>query len=183
MSQYGYKIRNKEGIYFITFAVVEWIDVFTRREYQSIIINSLKFCQKEKGLIIYAWCLMSNHIHLIISAKHNNLSDILRDFKKYTSKELITGIINNIKESRKEWMINIFLKEGNDNSRNKHYQLWRQENHPKELITEKFIKEKLDYLHNNPIASGLVEKAEDYLLSSAKNYYLNETGLIKVEIL
>ncbi len=99
ISEFGYKIRNKAGIYFITFAVVKWIDIFTRKEYQKIIIDSLKYCQKQKRLIIYAWCLMSNHIHLIISAKNNDLSDILRDFKKYTSKKIITNIIKNPKES------------------------------------------------------------------------------------
>ena len=183
MSQFGYKIRNKSGIYFITFAVVEWIDVFTRKEYQEIIIDSLKYCQKAKGLIIYAWCLMTNHIHLIITAKNSDLSEILRDFKKFTSVTIIKAIERNSKESRKDWMIKIFKKVGTKNSKNVNFQFWRQENQPKELYSEKFIQEKLDYLHNNPVESGLVEKAEDYLLSSAKNYYLNEKGLIDIDFL
>ena len=181
MSEFGYKIRNKEGIYFVTFAVVEWVDVFTRKEYQEIIINSLKFCQKEKGLIIYACCLMTNHIHLIISSKNNNLSDLLRDFKKYTSKNILNEILNSDIESRKEWMIKIFKRNGMNNYKNKEYQFWRQNNQPKELFSEKFTQEKLAYIHNNPVESGLVEKAEDYLLSSAKNYYLNEKGLIDID--
>ncbi len=183
MSEFGYKIRNKEGIYFVTFAVVEWIDVFTRKDYQQIIIDSLNYCQKEKGLVIYAWCLMTNHIHLIISSKNNNLSDILRDFKKYTSKNILNAILNNDTESRKEWMISIFKRNGINNYKNKKYQFWRQNNQPKELFSEKFTQEKLDYIHNNPVESGLVEKAEDYLLSSAKNYYFNEKGLIDIEYL
>lgn len=82
----GYKIRNKAGIHFITFAVVEWIDVFTRKAYRDIVLESIRYCQKEKGLELYCWCLMSNHIHMIVSAKENNISDVLRDFKKFTSK-------------------------------------------------------------------------------------------------
>jgi len=183
MAKFGYKIRNKDGIYFVTFAVVEWIDVFTRKDYQEILIDSLKFCQKEKGLIIYAWCLMTNHIHLIISAKESNLSDILRDFKKFTSKKLVKSILNNPAKSRKKWMINIFRKLGTGNIRNEQYQFWRQDNHPKELFSEKFINRKLDYTHNNPVEAGLVEKAEDYLLSSARNYFLQQNGLIEIEYL
>ncbi|SFS83464.1 transposase [Sphingobacterium wenxiniae] len=85
MSNYGYAIRDQEGIHFITFAVVQWVDVFTRKEYTDIIIESLRYCQKNKGLKIYAWCIMSNHVHLIVSTHSPyHLSDILRDFKKYT---------------------------------------------------------------------------------------------------
>ncbi|MCP3660784.1 MAG: transposase [Bacteroidetes bacterium] len=183
MSEFGYKIRNKEGIYFITFAVVEWIDVFSRRDYQDIIIDSLKFCQKEKGLIIYAWCLMTNHVHLIIAAKDSDLSEILRDFKKFTSITIIKAIESNTKESRKNWMLKIFKEAGTKNSKNVNFQFWRQENHPKELYSEKFMNEKLDYIHNNPVETGIVDSPENYLLSSAKNYLLNEEGLIDIDYL
>ena len=81
MSDARYKIRNKEGIHFITFAVVEWMDVFTRKEYRDILLDSIRHCQKEKGLLVHAWCVMSNHVHLIISAKNNDTSGILRDYK------------------------------------------------------------------------------------------------------
>ena len=80
MSDGGYKIRNQAAIHFITFAVVEWVDVFTRKDYRDIVLESLKHCQAEKGLLLHCWCIMSNHLHLIISAKNNDLSDILRDF-------------------------------------------------------------------------------------------------------
>ncbi|MBD0289369.1 MAG: transposase, partial [Flavisolibacter sp.] len=76
MRESGYKIRNKEGIPFITFAVVGWIDVFTRKEYRDIVLDSLRYCQREKGLIL---CLMSNHVHLVAAAKDANLSEVLRD--------------------------------------------------------------------------------------------------------
>jgi putative transposase len=101
MSEGGYKIRNQEAIHFITFAVTEWVDVFTRKDYRDIVLDSLRFCQAEKGLLLHCWCIMSNHLHLIISAKNKDLSDVLRDFKKYTSKQIITAIQNNQHESRK----------------------------------------------------------------------------------
>ena len=80
MSDGGYKIRNQAAIHFITFAVVEWLDVFTKKEYRDIVLESIRHCQNESGLLLHAWCIMSNHLHLVISAKNNNLSDILRDF-------------------------------------------------------------------------------------------------------
>lgn len=184
MSEGGYKIRNKEGIHFVTFAVVEWVDVFTRKEYRDIVVESLKHCQKERGLQIYSWCIMSNHVHLVVSAKQNDTSEILRDFKKFTSKEIIKTLANNIGESRKEWMMEIFRKEGAANSRNSIYQFWRQDNQPKELFSSGFTKQKLEYIHNNPVEAGIVEKAEEYIYSSARDYYEGKSvGLLEIEFL
>ncbi len=184
MSIGGYKIRNKEGIHFITFAVVEWVDVFTRKEYRDIVLDSLRHCQQEKGLILHAWCLMSNHIHLMISAKNNDTSDILRDFKKFTSKQIISAIKNNQQESRKDWMLNIFKQHGEQNARNSNYQFWRQDNQPKELFGAEFILQKLNYIHNNPVEAGIVDKAEEYLYSSARDYHTTKKcGLLDLVFL
>ena len=180
MSTGGYKIRNPEGIYFITFAVVDWVDVFTRKEYRDIVVDSLRYCQKEKGLLVHGWCLMSNHLHLVISAKNDNVSDILRDFKKFTSKEIIKAISENPKESRKEWMQKIFAEHGLNNSRNTYNQFWRQDNQPKELFSEKFTWNKMNYIHNNPVEAGLVDNAEDYLYSSSRDYTGKGKGLIEI---
>jgi REP element-mobilizing transposase RayT len=181
MSDNGYKIRNKKEIHFITFSVVEWVDVFTRRGYRDITVDSLKFCQKEKGLLLHGWCIMSNHMHLLASSANYDLSGILCDFKKFTSKKIIEAIINNDHESRKEWMIRIFSEAGKRNSRNTDYQFWRQDNQPKECYSSEFTIQKLNYIHNNPVETGLVEKAEDYLYSSARNYiYGNDSGLLGI---
>jgi REP element-mobilizing transposase RayT len=184
MSDGGHKIRNKEDIHFVTFAVVEWVDVFTRKEYKDIVIESLKHCQKERGLQIHSWCIMSNHLHLVVSAKQGDTSDILRDFKKFTSKEIIKAITNHAGESRREWMLEIFRREGAANSRNVIYQFWRQDNQPKELFSSEFTGQKLEYIHNNPVEAGIVEKAEDYVFSSARDYYLGRNvGLLEIEFL
>ncbi len=180
----GYKITDQGATYFISFAVVGWVDVFSRQEYRDIVIDSLKYCQLEKGLVIYAWCIMSNHVHLIISAKENNISDVLGDFKKYTSKQIIQAILNNLAESRREWMLNIFKQAGEVNSRNTNYQLWQQDNQPKIILTEAFAAQKLNYIHDNPVETGIVEKAEEYVYSSAKDYfYGKQKGLLQIEFL
>ncbi|MBC7948795.1 MAG: transposase [Chitinophagaceae bacterium] len=184
MVDLGYKIRNQAAIHFITFAVVEWVDVFTRKEYSDIILNSIKHCQDEKGLLLNSWCIMSNHLHLIGSAKNKNLSDILRDFKKFTSKEIVKAIEVNPKESRGDWMLRIFREEGQRNSRNVSYQFWRQENHPIELYSSAFIFQKMNYIHNNPVEAGIVERPEHYLYTSAKDYYFSrKCGLLDLVFL
>jgi putative transposase len=180
----GYKIRNNEGIFFLTFAVVEWIDVFTRKDYRYIVIDSLKYCQKNKGLVIYAWCLMSNHVHLISQAKGNSLSNILRDFKKHTSVEIVQAIKKHPGESRRDWMLNVFSNVGSKHNQELGHQFWRHDNHPKEIISEQFARQKLDYIHRNPVESEIVEKEEEYIYSSARDYYNRKNcGLLPIEFL
>ena len=133
-------------------------------------------------MVLYAWCIMSNHVHLILSAKNNNLSDLLRDFKKFTNKQIIAAIQNNAAESRKEWMLQIFKSEGERNSRNEGFQFWRQDNQPKECYSKSFTDQKLEYVHNNPVEAGLVDKAEEYLYSSARYYHHGKNvGLLLIE--
>ena len=102
----------------VSFAVVQWIDVFTKVEYKEIIVNSLKYCQEKKGLELYAWVIMTNCVHLIIGSAKNSLSDTMRDMKKHTSLQMKDAIENNSKESRKEWMMDLFSKAGKINSNN-----------------------------------------------------------------
>ncbi len=89
----NYKSHNPEGLYFVSFAVVDWLDVFTRNVYKDILIDSLAFCQKEKGMEIIAWCIMTNHVHLIFrSIKGENPEQLLGDFKRFTSTKIVKTI-------------------------------------------------------------------------------------------
>jgi REP element-mobilizing transposase RayT len=171
-----YRCQTEESLYFVTITVKHWIDVFTRRGYKDILIESFIYCQKEKGLEIFAWVIMSNHLHLIVRAKEGYLlSDILRDFKKFTSKQIIKAIEENPQESRKEWLVRALkTKDGN--------QFWQVGSHPIELWSNAVIDEKLNYLHQNPVKSGYVFHAEDYIYSSAGNY-AGGKGLIEICLL
>ena len=134
-----YIISDHQSPHFITFATIQWVDALSRPHYKDLIVNSLRYCQQEKGLILYAYVIMSNHVHLIAAAKEDyNLSDILRDLKKYTSKKLIHEISNNHQESRKDWMMWLFKSAGKRNSNNKTHQFWLQNNHPFQLSTTKW---------------------------------------------
>ncbi len=184
MSDAGYQIRDQFKVHFITFSVVEWVDVFTRALYADILVESLRYCQLNKGLNVHAWCLMSNHIHLIVSTNEPiTLSEVLRDFKKFTSTNIIKAIENNTKESRKNWMLWIFKKAGEKNERNKNYQFWQQENHPIECSTYEVLQSKIKYVHENPVRAGLVRNESDYVYSSGVDYYTNEKGLIEIDFL
>ncbi|MGV3503411.1 MAG: REP-associated tyrosine transposase [Adhaeribacter sp.] len=177
-----YLLSNPEGIYFITFATVQWADVLTRPHYKNIMVESLRYCQEKKGLDLYAWCLMTNHVHLIASARESfKLSEILRDFKKYTAKKLILAL-QNPEESRKNWLLWLCRAAGQRNVNNQEYQLWQQDNHPVELTTNTMMTQRLDYLHKNPVKEGIVFEAENYVYSSAIDY-AGGKGLLKLAAL
>ncbi|GGE31212.1 REP-associated tyrosine transposase [Psychroflexus planctonicus] len=180
-----YKATTSEDAYFITMTTVGWIDVFTRLNQKYIIINSLQYCQQNKGLEIYAYCLMSNHLHLFCRATNGNiLSDVIRDFKKFTSKEIIQNIINE-PESRRDWMLESFKKACKHLKRNQQYKVWQNGYHAEHIFSNSFIKQKVNYIHNNPVKDKIVTSPEDYYFSSARNYagLENELDVIILSLL
>ena len=167
-------------LYFITTTVVDWIDIFTRPKYKHIVLDSLAYCQQHKGLSIYAWVLMSNHIHMIVSAEGElPVADIMRDFKKHTSKMVIKELMDDQQESRREWMIDRFGFAAANSRKATCYRLWQEGYHPELLCSDEFFLQKLGYIHNNPVAQEIVSRPEDYLYSSAMDY-AGEKGLIEV---
>lgn len=174
----NYKFYNPEGIYFVSFAVVNWLDVFTRNDYKDILIDSLSYCQQEKGMEIIAWCVMTNHVHLIFrSIKGLKPELLLGDFKRFTSKKIVKAIQENHKESRREFLLEQFKESAKKISNVKNYQFWRHDNRPIELWSNKVIQQKIDYVHQNPVKEGLVFREEDYVYSSAIDY-AGEVGLL-----
>lgn len=175
-----YKFYNKEGLYFVSFATVYWIDVFIRDHYFIELLESLNYCKKNKGMEIYGWCIMPSHVHLIFSAKNNNPSELLRDFKTYTSKRLQYLITDNPQESRKEWIIWMMKRAGRKNSNIKNRQFWQQHNKPIELWSPKVIDQKLDYIYNNPVEAGFVLEPHFWKYSSAIDYSGGK-GLLEID--
>lgn len=173
-----YKFNNKEGIYFVSFAVVYWMDIFVREEYSSIIIDTLKFYEEDR-LELFAYCIMPSHIHMIFRDKDNEPEKLLRNIKRYTSKKLQESIINNQQESRRERLLWMMERSANKTSNVNKRMLWQHHNKPIELWSQKVIYQKLNYIHNNPIEAGFVVKAEDWKYSSAINY-LGMQGVINV---
>ena len=165
-----YNIR-KDKTYFMTMTIVNWIDLFTRVNQKELIVDSLKFCQENKGLNIFGWCLMPSHLHLIANTNFPfELHDVVRDFKRHTSKHAIL-LIENEAESRREWLLDRFSLAGKLHPKNKSYKVWQDKNHAIELYTGKVTWQKLKYIHQNPVADKTVYMEQDYLFSSARNYY------------
>ena len=164
----GYKISEQQGIYYVTFQIVGWVDIFSRKIYRDIVIESLQYCQQQKGLELFAYVIMSNHIHLMARSQNGDLSGTIRDFKSFTSKKML-DVLNTNMESRSDWMKMVFEYHAKFKSKQTH-QIWTHENHAEYIYSQKFIEQKIEYIHNNPVRSGIVTKPEDYLYSSARNY-------------
>jgi len=179
-----YAIYDQGELYFITFTVVSWVDIFIRDVYKEIFIESLKFCQINKGLDIFAWCMMTSHVHLIIQAKEGfELSSIVRDLKSFTASQIRKKIKEHPQESRKEWLLWIFEAAGNQNKRNQSFQFWQQHNHPITLSTPEMVMQRLEYLHQNPVEAGFVEDATHWTWSSARDYAGLEGGKVPLSYL
>ena len=174
-----YKFTDNSKLYFVSFSVVNWIDLFIRDVYRNILIESIKHCQKEKDLEVYGWCIMTSHVHMLIGTTGNPLSNIMRDLKRHTSTELHTAILNNKTESRQEWMLWMMHRAARKSGNNSTFQLWQAESHPIELTTQQIAWQKLSYIHYNPVEAGFVRNSEDWMYSSAVDYNGGK-GLIEV---
>lgn len=173
----AYKIGDSRNPHFITLTVIEWIDLFTRKQWCFVLLESLEYCRQRKGLVVHAWVIMTNHVHLIISSDVNELSNILRDLKRHFSTTIRNLLPRATFESRRSWLQNHF-----SSGKSRNWQLWQSGFHPKELTSNVMIDQKLNYLHENPVRAGIVYQMEDYEWSSAVDC-AGGKGLLEVEFL
>ena len=177
-----YKFHEKNEAYFVSFATVNWIDVFTRDIYLAIMTESLDHCRKNKGMEIYGYCIMPSHVHLIFRSSLGDPSGLMRDLKGFTSRKLLKTIEDNPQESRREWMLWMFERAGKKNSNVKGKQFWQQNNQPIEIWSLKVFEQKLDYIHNNPVESGFVTDPIEWKYSSARNYGNNDQTVLEIDL-
>lgn len=177
-----FKFRDPNGVYFTTSTAVGWVDLFTRPELKHIVIESLRYCQREKGLLIHAWCLMDSHLHMIVSTVDEPLDGIMRDFKKFTSKRIIKEI-NSVHESRRGWVLELFSEVADHLARVKNYKVWQDGNHPIALTSSRALDQTMEYIHNNPVAAEIVGEPEHYLYSSARDYYTQQKGYLAIDFI
>lgn len=181
MSGDSYTIRDQNGYYFLTMTVVRWVDVFTRIEYKDVIVDSLNYCIQNKGLELNAWVLMTNHLHIVGRVSTDlGMSGFLRDFKKFTSKRILE-LIQEIPESRREWLLNRFDFEAKKTRRAENFKLWKDGNHAIDLQHIDAFN-KIDYIHQNPVRAGIVNEPDHYIYSSAIDY-ANGKGLVQVALM
>ncbi len=169
--------ENENLTHFLTITIIEWIDVFTKPQYFQIIIDSLKYCRENKGLLLYEFVIMTNHLHLIASAKEEyKLSQIISDFKKHTTRE----ILKELEKDNRRYILNLIK---NSFAKKKDYQnqIWQRDNYPELITSEKFLLQKTNYAYGNPVKKGCVAKPEDWLYSSARNRILNDNSIIELD--
>ncbi|TRX62032.1 transposase [Fulvivirga sp. M361] len=178
-----YRVIDDQVPHFLTLTIVEWIDLFSRQIYKDIFMDSLRFCVENKGLVLHAFVVMTNHVHLIASSKEGiKLTNVIRDLKRFTASEIYEAVRKEPGESRRNWLIWLLDSQGERSSSNVNYKVWLHENHPVMLDTNGLIDQKLNYLHQNPVKAGICFTAEDYVYSSAANY-AGETGIMDVVFL
>jgi len=168
--------ENENTVHFLTITTIAWLDVFTSEKYFDILISSLKFCQRNKGLLLYEFVFMTNHIHLICATREGFLlSQVISDFKKHTTHE----ILKLVKEDNRKYLLWI-LKNSFMKKESAKLQLWQSNNHPK-VMEGDVVFQKANYIHENPVRKGYVEKPENWKYASARNRFLEDHSLIKVE--
>lgn len=179
-----YKIRDQQGLNFLTCTLCCWVDLFTRAAFRDIVLDSWKYCREHKGLQVWGYVIMSNHIHLIASAKApHKLENIVRDFKAHTARKFLELLQDKTRpESRREWLLYLFQYFAKKFKGAQQHQVWQHDNHPIELYSEKVVIQKLRYIHANPVRAKLVHRPEDWLYSSAGNY-AEGRGIYDVDLL
>ncbi len=170
-----YRIYNNEGLFFITSTIIEWIPIFTSEKYFDILINSIKFCQTNKGLRVYSYVILDNHFHMIV--KDEYLSETMKSLKSFTAQKIVEQLQND----RKSWLLNQLEFYKLNHKKESSHQVWQESFHPKEILTDDILEQKLDYIHFNPVKRGLVIEPEHWRYSSAGFYYTGTEGVIKID--
>lgn len=174
-----YKVSN-EGAYphFITTSIVRWYPVFISESYIRIVLDSLEHLRRERGLAIYAYVIMPTHIHAILAASDCNLSAIMRDFKKFTSRS-IYEVSQREGNRLQAWL---FEREAESESRS-HFKVWQDEFHPEVIHKQEFFIQKADYIHANPVRKGLAQTPSQWYNSSAGIWYGDGISPIAIDYL
>lgn len=168
---------------YLTFNVVEWIDIFVRPVFKQIIVESLNHFIEKKGLTVYAWCLMTNHLHLMAQTKQvSGLSTVADDFKKFTTKIILEDIVAE-PEIRRKWVMKKFEEASTAMKLLDKFQVWQAPVNSVyiDLRDEDMVNEQIEYIHNNPVRDRIVSHPEDYLHSSARDY-VGLRGLVNVSL-
>ena len=174
MSRTRYKIYNEQQPHFLTMTVVEWIPLFTNPEIVSKLLESLRFVQKEREVVLYAYVIMEHHLHLIASAPE--IGKTMKEFKSYTARR----IIDYLEERKSMRILRELHRKKMPHKTKSEYQLWQEGNHPEEIYNEAMLLQKIEYLHNNPVQRGYVDEPRCWRYSSARNYEGRE-GLLEVK--
>ena len=172
-----YTIVESEGVYFFTATIVNWLPVLIGEAACSLVLESLQFCRRNKGLRLYAYVIMENHLHLVAEAPE--LSRCMQSFKQYTAR----GLLQQAQTADKQWQLHQFdycKKAYKNRSR---YQVWQEGSHPQLIQGDAMLRQKITYIHNNPVRRGYVDIPEHWRYSSARNYENLDGPVLEIDAL
>jgi len=170
---------DSEHIYFVTTKVVQGKSIFHRPYLARIVIESLRYVRQNRWVKIYAYVIMPNHIHLVVKyLEGHQPAQVLRDFKKFTSKEIIEEL-----RRRQDRALLSFLRAAASSIKKQTHKVWQDGYFDKSVYSESFLLQKIRYVHNNPVQEhwGLVDKPEEYEYSSARNYFLGDNSVLEID--
>ena len=188
--------KGPDCAYFITDTVCDWKNVFVSQPFIQIVIDSWRHFQEVRNITFYGFVLMPSHLHYIVQPQkpEYGIVEMQRDFKKYTAK-LIIKELQNEADMGEAPLIGVFKKIGIKRERisilletferigryaNQNFKVWLPEDKPEAILSQKFLKEKLNYIHYNPVKVKIVNEPEAYPFSSAKNYYSGDDSVFKI---
>jgi len=170
-----YKIYSESGVYFITSTVIDWVPIIISGDIMQIILDSFKYCQREKELLIFGFVIMPNHFHTLIGMEEQEkIPWVMRDLKRHTSQEITRYIVASEKQRDLFWLKPFWGRQVN--------RVWQEGYHPVLIKSDKWFEQKLDYMHMNPVKKGFVEEPAHWKYSSARNYILNDDSLLKLDV-
>jgi len=168
-----YRVHEAHAVYFITSTVIAWFPVFTTATRCDILIQSLEYCRSQKGLKIYAWVILDNHLHAIVSAP--DLPRVIADFKRHTAQRLL----DQLEAEKSDWLLNQFSYFRAKHKMESKHQVWQEGAHPQEMSNDEMMLQKLEYIQNNPVKRGLVAAAEHWRYSSAHESCVGSQSVMK----
>ena len=173
MGRSRYKICDEKAPHFLTCTVLNWMPLFTRPQTSDIILEALRHRQEQDEWKVYGYVILENHLHMIVQAE--KLSAELPRFKSFTARKLI----DHLQEHNAEHLLQQLAFFRKEHKRDRDYQLWEEGSHPQMIESVEVLRQKLEYIHQNPVKRGYVDEAEHWRYSSARNY-AGLPGLISV---
>ncbi|MBC6424551.1 MAG: transposase [Hormoscilla sp. SP12CHS1] len=175
MGRSRYRVLENQ-LHFLTCTIVNWIPIFSKPELAQIIIDSLKFLLASKRLALYGYVIMENHLHLIADA--DNLSKEIGNFKSFTARSIIDWLI----ENKSYHILNLLKSSKSAYKKDQKYQLWQESFHPQAILSEEMFRQKLEYIHNNPVKRGYIDDPAHWRYSSYRNYFGGE-ALLEIDLI
>lgn len=174
MARSRYVILEPEKPHFLTCTVVEWLPVFTRPEAVQILLDSWRYQRRQSGLRLFGYVILENHLHFVAQAPR--LDKCLSSFKSFTA----VRIIELLEQHRAEQLLTRLRIAKRMHKSDREYQFWQEGSHAEMILSEPMMREKLDYIHYNPVKRGYVDLPQHWRYSSASNY-LDDVGLLEID--